>query len=174
MSFWRLFRYAVRWRYDFSSEPGDQVIMTTRSMNDTLYDWSQALITLPYKRKKLTGLNDWWHARDYRYLIFEFDVDGIINMDEDCFVFDNGRLAGLLAYMRENGYDFCGVPDGGACVHRFHNPVVTNPFFNLQCARDSREVADREGGQDGAHPVRCRTWNTHAQGLAETGPQLRA
>ncbi|MBI5093574.1 MAG: hypothetical protein HZB26_14165 [Candidatus Hydrogenedentes bacterium] len=100
-------------------------------MSDVLYERSQSLLTLPFGRRRIVGMNNWRNATDYLYLLFEFDVDWIINVDEDCFVFDNDRILGLLSFMQHNDYDFCGIPDGGACVHRFHNPVVTNPFFNI-------------------------------------------
>ena len=49
-------------------------------------------------------------------------------------------MQGLLEYMERENFAFCGVPDGGACVHRFHNPVVTNPFFNIYHVKRIRPV----------------------------------
>ncbi len=127
----KLYRYLICRRFDMSVPPGENVLVVTRSINDTLYERSQSLLTLPYSRRRLKGLNHWRNATDYLHLLFGYQVDWIINYDEDCFVFDNARLDGLLAYMQENDYDFCGVPDGGVCVHRFHNPLIPNPFFNI-------------------------------------------
>ena len=127
----KFYRYLLRRRFHIGTGGADRVLVVTRSMNDVLYTRSQALLTLPYPRKRITGLNHWRNATDYLHLLFEYDVDWLINIDEDCFVFDSGRVEGLLRHMQANAYDYCGIPDGGACVHRFHNPVVTNPFFNI-------------------------------------------
>jgi len=126
----KLYRYLLRRRFRVRPA-GERVLVLTRSMHETLYARSQSLLTLPYARRAIVGMNHWKNATDYLHLLFEFDADWIINIDEDCFVFDNGRIEGLLKHMQENGFDYCGIPDGGACVHRFHNPVVTNPFFNI-------------------------------------------
>lgn len=126
-----LYRRLLRRRSGIEVNPGAPIIVVTRSMNEKLYGWSQSLLTLPYPRRRITGLNHWRNATDYLHALFEIDVEWLINMDEDCFVINNDRIAGLLAYMQENDYDFCGNPDGGVCIHRFHNPVVTNPFFNI-------------------------------------------
>jgi hypothetical protein len=33
--------------------------------------------------------------------------------------------------MDRNEIDYCGMPDGGVCPHRLHNPMVPNAFFNI-------------------------------------------
>lgn len=126
-----LYRFILHRRFDTRVAPGERILIVTRSISDTLYERSQSLLTLPYPRRRIVGFNHWRNAVDYLHLLFEYPVDWIINIDEDCFVFDNARIDRLLRYMDENGYDYCGVPDGGACIHRFHNPLVTNPFFNI-------------------------------------------
>jgi hypothetical protein len=126
-----LYRFLLRRRFDMRISPDDRVLIVTRSINDLLYERSQSLLTLPYARRRFKGLNHWRNATDYLHLLFEFPVDWIINYDEDCFIFDNSRLENLFEYMKNNDYDFCGIPDGGVCVHRFHNPLVPNPFFNI-------------------------------------------
>jgi hypothetical protein len=118
-------------KYTTQISAQDRAVIATRSMNDGLYELSQSLITLPFKRVRMTGFNRTYHSVEYLYAILNFDVEWIINMDEDCFVFDNDRLIGIVRFMKENGYDFCGIPDGGSCIHRFHNPVAMNAFFNI-------------------------------------------
>jgi hypothetical protein len=140
----RFYRFLLRRK--FLAGPAvrnERILVVTRSINDTLYSRSQSLLTLPYPRRRITGMNHWIHAREYLHLLFEYDVDWIINVDEDCFVFDNGRIEGLLRHMEEKDYDFCGIPDGGACVHRFHNPVVPNPFFSIFHVRKIRPALHR-------------------------------
>jgi hypothetical protein len=140
----RRFDKRDRRRFDFSLPPGERVVLTTRSVHPRLYERSQSLITLPYPRHRMTGLNQWYNARDYLYLIFEHDADWVINVDEDCYVFDNGVFQGLVEYMQRGEYDYCGIPDGGSCIHRFHNPLVMNPFFNVFNAKKIRALLKNE------------------------------
>ena len=102
----RVYRFLLRRRFNVKVSPDECILIVTRSMNDTLYGWSQSLLTLPYGRRRIVGLNRWRNAADYLHLLFEFPVEWIINIDEDCFVFNNERLSGLLAHMQEHGYDF--------------------------------------------------------------------
>jgi glycosyltransferase involved in cell wall biosynthesis len=122
----------------------ERVAIVTRSMDDRLYDLSGSLIDLPFPRHKLTGTN----ADDYFYRFNDIDADWIINIDEDAFVIDPLRIDGLLKYMEQNGYDCCGVPDGGVISHRFHNPISPNPFFSIHNNKKIREHFRLEEVQD--------------------------
>ncbi len=70
------------------------------------------------------------------------ESDWIVHVDEDAFVFDAHRIDPLMAYMEENGYAACAMPDGGVIPHRFHNPVACNPFFMIL---NRRAILDRTG-----------------------------
>lgn len=100
----------------------------TRSMNWKLYQLSQRTLTLPYKRNRcrFTTADGYFYDR-----ILKSNADYIVNIDEDAFVTDNERLHKLLMYCIENEYVNCGVSDGGVMEIRKHNPIVTNPFFNI-------------------------------------------
>ncbi len=100
----------------------------TRSMNHQLYRLSQSTILLPYNRKRLlfTSADGFFYDN-----IMNSKADIIINIDEDAFITDNKILKNLLEYVIDNDYINCGVPDGGVIPIRKHNPLVTNPFFNI-------------------------------------------
>jgi len=103
------------------------VLIVTRSMHEELYNLSSALIDLPFKKVRICGA----HAQWYLYGLFEHDAEWVINIDEDAFVWDPGKILRLLDFMRDNDLACCGCPDGGVVWHRFHNPVIPNPFFNV-------------------------------------------
>ena len=106
----------------------------TRSMNYDLHSMAMSAIDLPYKAHRLRGTT----ADGYIYSLLETDYDIAINIDEDAFVVDNQRLIALLDYCLENEYVNCGLPDGGVLPIRQHNPLVTNPFFNILNLRELR------------------------------------
>lgn len=100
----------------------------TRSMNVDLYRLSQSTINLPYpRRRRLFTSADGYFFDD----IMRSKADFIINIDEDAFIVDNEKLKNLLEYVLDHNYINCGVPDGGVIEIRKHNPLITNPFFNI-------------------------------------------
>lgn len=113
----------------------------TRSANVELYNYSQRLINLPYKRVRLYGTT----ADGYLYKMLEDkECDIAINIDEDAFVVDNNALQELLDYVEKNDIICCGMNDGGADCIRILNPIVMNPFFNIINLKAIREKYNRE------------------------------
>lgn len=104
-----------------------KIEIVTRSMNRKLYYLSQSTVQFPYKRIRLKNTT----SDGYLYKILKRDVDYLINIDEDAFVYDNERLRGLLNHMIENNIDICGMSDGDLMSIRSCNPLVVNPFFNI-------------------------------------------
>lgn len=118
-----------------------KVKIYTRSANIELYRYSQGLIDLPYKRKRLYGTT----ADGYFYqMIADKDCDIAINIDEDAFVVDNAALQSLLEYVVENDIVCCGMRDGGVLPIRFCNPIIQNPFFNIINLKAIRKKFNRE------------------------------
>ncbi len=108
----------------------------TRSMNDVLYHKSMALCTLPYEKVRLLETS----ADGYLYqMVQDSDADWVINIDEDAFVCNLDAMKRLIDYCLENGYDNCGMPDGGVVHLRDGNPLVTNPYFNILNTKAIRE-----------------------------------
>jgi hypothetical protein len=100
----------------------------TRSMNAELYRLAMSTIQLPYPRQRCRFASA---AGYFYYDVVRADADVVVNVDEDAFVTDNARLAALIEHVVSNGYVNCGMPDGGVVPIRKHNPLVTNPFFNI-------------------------------------------
>ncbi|MBM2816407.1 MAG: hypothetical protein HW421_3169 [Ignavibacteria bacterium] len=101
----------------------------TRSMNNKLYDMMISLCPAEWKFVKVLNSS----AFDYLDYIFtaKFETKWVLNLDEDCFLIDYRRIYDLIRFMENNDYDYCGVQDGGSIPVRIHNPLVSNPFFNL-------------------------------------------
>lgn len=113
-----------------------KIAIYTRSMNYDLFKISSETIQLPYIRKRCTFSS----ADGYLYHnLLNNDFDFIINIDEDAFIIDNNKLSSLLEYVIDNEYVNCGMPDGGVVDIRKHNPLVTNPFFNILNVREIRK-----------------------------------
>jgi hypothetical protein len=95
--------------------------------NQQLFEWCRSL-TEPFEHIGLMGTT----AQSYlEFLLGIKDRDWAINLDEDAFLFSVDRLIELQEYMEEQNFVYCGVRDGGETPMRFHNPSVTNPFFNI-------------------------------------------
>lgn len=107
-------------------------------MNYYLYRLSQNSLTIPFKRKRMIFTT----ADGYLYKLLDNNVDFVINIDEDAFVIDNQKLEKLLQYVIDNNYINCGMPDGGVVDIRKHNPLVTNPFFNILNVKEIRKQFD--------------------------------
>ena len=85
------------------------------------------LSVLPFERVQIRDSS----ADFYFYGLHSFDADWVINIDEDAFCYEPRQLLELLNFMATEGYDYCGMPDGGVVPIRKHNPVVPNAFFNI-------------------------------------------
>lgn len=97
-------------------------------MNYDLYRKSQSTIDLHYTRKRVL-----FSSADgfFYWNILRSKADIIINIDEDAFITDNQALKDLIEFTIDNKIINCGMPDGGVVDIRKHNPLVTNPFFNI-------------------------------------------
>lgn len=108
-------------------------------MNWQLYKLSANTIQLPYKKRRCRFTS----AEGYFYSnIMKSSADIVLNIDEDAFITDNRILKNLLEYCLDNEYVNCGVPDGGVMKTRIHNPLVTNPFFNILNVKKIKEQFD--------------------------------
>ncbi|HKI32088.1 MAG TPA: hypothetical protein VKA46_09480 [Gemmataceae bacterium] len=113
-----------------------RLAIATRSMNDFLYAASGELLGLRCPRYRLTGTDNFGYFRE----LLRLDADWVISLDEDAFVFDPGRLLGLVRVMEEGGYAACGMLDGGVVPIRRHNPAACNAYFNVFDLRRVRPV----------------------------------
>ncbi len=100
----------------------------TRSQNENLYiHSSRSYSNLPFEKVRLKNTT----SEEYLYKLLKSDADIVINIDEDAFVIDEQLIIELIHFMIDNDFVSCGFPDGGVLSIRFHNPLITNPFFNI-------------------------------------------
>ena len=116
----------------------------TRSMNPKLYHRAMFLCDLPYEKKRLLNTT----AGGYLVQLLQADAEWVLNIDEDAFVFDKEALNDLVDYCIDNGYENCGMPDGGVVHLRKMNPLVTNPYFNLFHVKTIREKLSKAESLD--------------------------
>jgi hypothetical protein len=122
-----------------------RLAVVTRSLNEHLSRLSGELlgmdqlatrIPLHHERHRLTGADKVEYFRD----LLRFQVDWVVNLDDDAFLLSPERLVGLIHYMDQHGYAAAGMPDGGVVAIRKHNPVACNAFFNVFDLRRVRPV----------------------------------
>ncbi|MBV9124103.1 MAG: glycosyltransferase [Planctomycetes bacterium] len=107
-----------------------RVAFATRSRNETLCRLSWELLGPDrdrFPRYRLTGSDCLGYFRALR----DLDADWVVNLDEDAFVLDPGRLQSLIRHLQAQGYAACGMPDGGVVPIRRHNPVACNAAFTV-------------------------------------------
>lgn len=112
-----------------------KIIIFTRSCNKNLFELSGKTINLPFERRRIKYSS----ADGYFFKILKSNADIAINIDEDAFIKDSESLLELLVFMIKNNYANCGFPDGGVLPIRYHNPLITNPFFNILDVRQLRK-----------------------------------
>jgi len=111
------------------------VKIVTRTYGKKLHEYCKKFIDLPYEIVPIKKLGN----KQYMEKILSLDADFIINIDEDCFIYDNNEILDLMQYMIDNNYDYCGVPDGGIFNIRHGSPIAMNPFFNIFDLRKIRQ-----------------------------------
>lgn len=122
---------------------GFKIAFITRSMNVNLYNKMKSLFSNEFDFIRNTSHQGDKGASNYLYdIILNNNYDWVINIDEDFFVFNEQAIFSLLDYMIENDYDYCGMSDGGMCLHRRHSPIVMNPYFNIFNAKKIRRALD--------------------------------
>lgn len=100
----------------------------TRSFSPELYKFSKALYPEGIEAVRMTDRS----ADGYFYaMLRDTDCDIAINIDEDAYVSDPGAVMDLAHLVYEEGWANVGTSDCGPGCPRSHNPIVTNPFFNI-------------------------------------------
>lgn len=107
----------------------NKITCITRSMNPKLYNKMLELSDPDWNFIRVVNSS----AYDYIDYIFsnDFNSKWVLNLDEDCFLTNYNKIYTLIDFLEKNNYDYCGVQDGGSIPVRIHNPLVSNPFFNL-------------------------------------------
>lgn len=122
---------------------GQRVGVVSRSMNNKLYSMMRDLLPLDFEFVQISDCHGVEGAVNYIYrMVFMEQFDWVINVDEDFYAYDPDSILSLLTHMINNDIDYCGISDGGMCIHRFHSPIVVNPFFNIFNTRKIRDALD--------------------------------
>jgi len=103
----------------------------TRSMNLEYYELMRSLIPADIECERCTQFDQWYHAKDYVHYILQSDADFVINVDEDCFIYDWFIIGTIIDEMYLGSYTHFGMPDRHLSSHRFNLYTVQNPFFNI-------------------------------------------
>lgn len=105
-----------------------KIAVVARTYGGELYNESlKFLEELPLPFYAYTG----WDAQGYLHAICSLEYDFVINVDEDAYVYDLQAMLDLIPFMAKEGYQYCGMPDGGVTQTRSDNPIVQNAFFNI-------------------------------------------
>lgn len=100
----------------------------TRSFSPELYKFSKGLYPGDVEAVRMTDRT----ADGYFYaMLRDLDCDIAINIDEDAYVSDPEAVLALARRVWEEGWANTGTPDCSPGCPRGHNPIVTNPFFNI-------------------------------------------
>ena len=100
----------------------------TRSFSPELYKFSKGLYPAGVEAVRMTDRS----ADGYFYaMLRDTDCDIAINIDEDAYVCDPDAVMALAMRVYEEGWANAGACDCGPGCPRSHNPIVTNPFFNI-------------------------------------------
>jgi len=112
--------------------------IVTRKLFDEVYSMCRDRFSPEWESISKEGFT----AEGYIEEIFRMTNEIIINIDEDCFITDYRLVEELAQYMIDNGYDYCGMSDGGVLPIRQANPIVMNPFFNIFLGKKISDIYD--------------------------------
>jgi hypothetical protein len=105
-----------------------RVKIFTRSFSPELYTYSRGLFHEDIPIVRLTDQT----ADGYFFTMLEdTDCDIAVNIDEDAFITDWAPIIELIEYVVEHHIANAATPDAGPGCPRHHNPIITNPFFNV-------------------------------------------
>jgi len=122
------------------------ISIAIRAMNNDLVSKSLSFLNnIDGQRRILFNSNSGDYVQE---ILYNPISDWVINLDEDCFIYDPDKLLNLIDYMDKNNYHICGISDGGVNKCRFHNPVAFNPFFNIIDVRKTSSISNCDPGKE--------------------------
>jgi len=129
--------------------------IVTNSQSDELYNLSKPLYDkFGYPLYNVSGKTGLYSMDFMNHVITneaKYPFDYMIYIDEDCFITDFNEVLNILNHMVENGYDACGMPDGGVISHRFHNPISPNLFFSIFNMKKIRSMYNKKEAYSSAY-----------------------
>lgn len=110
----------------------------TRSMNDEYFGLMRSLLPDDLDHERCQQFQEWWQAKDYIHHVLQSDADIVINIDEDCFIYDWTAVVLMINHIINSKSTHMGMPDRHLSCHRFNLYTVQNPFFNIFNMREIR------------------------------------
>lgn len=107
------------------------ILAVTTSLGTKWESYSQTLLSLniPEWRRVVVDGRKNWSPTMFIESVIKFDVDYIVHIDEDCFVWSRDALYELVEVLeKDHSISAVGIPDGGH-YYRDHNPAALNLFF---------------------------------------------
>lgn len=108
-------------------------------MNDEYFGLMRSFLPDSLEHERCTQFQEWWQAKDYIHHVLQSDADIVINIDEDCFVYDFKKVMAYCPALAFANYTHAGMPDRHLSAHRFNLYTVQNPFFNIFNMREIRK-----------------------------------
>ena len=114
----------------------------TRFSNLTLYKRMREFIPEQIKCWSHSGHNHYTDALWYLvHIINTAECEYIVNVDEDCYIYDWQKVEEIVDQMQRDGIAYTGMPDSlDYCDHRNNSDMVMNPFFNVFHVEQCRKV----------------------------------
>jgi|SRR5690554_4526610 len=104
----------------------------TRSRSEELYGKMLEFLPKEANIKPVTGFDGYYESVEYLlYIINDCQTDYIVNIDEDCFIYDFSEVEKIISDLEKLKLTHAGMSDFGACPHRNFRQETHNPFFNV-------------------------------------------
>ena len=111
----------------------------SRSRQGDIWDKMKEFIPSDIECVRVTGYDHWRSALHYLIDLLKYDVDYVVNVDIDCFIYDWRKVMDIIHQLENSSNVFAGMPDNkDNHIYRKNLYYHTNPFFNVfkrkQCA----------------------------------------
>lgn len=118
----------------------------TRSRSEDLYNKMSEFLPKD-KLVRVTGFNGYNESVEYLFhIINDCKTDYIVNIDEDCFIYDFKEVEKIIIDLEKFGLTHAGMSDFGACPHRNFRPETHNPFFNVIKTSVAKQLVNTYNG----------------------------
>lgn len=122
-----------------------KIVIVTTVSSKSLYSKTASLFPSEIDKVVIIGAHGLYGLESIKFMFKKLKrkkYDWLIMAYEDLFFYDTNLVFGLIEYMNQNKLDICGVRDGGAIKHRYHNPEAINTFFSIMHFSKISELFD--------------------------------
>lgn len=127
----------------------DKIKIVSNVLYDDLYKLSRetyepmAFEKINVSGKSINNMPKLYNFKFLKHIIVNkdlYDFDIMVYIDQDCFIVNQDALLDLINFTIDNDFDCVGMPDGGVCKIRWHNPVAINQFFSIINIKKIRDI----------------------------------